>query len=133
RIPRFAMTRYIYRFTYCWLMVSLLSLPGHSAFAQANVQGQWSTLPYLMPINPIHVALLRTGKVLIVSGSGNVAGNTNFRAGLWDPAAGTITTQAVGWDMFCNGMVVLPDGRPFINGGTQQYDPFHGSAKSSVY
>jgi hypothetical protein len=34
--------------------------------AQANVQGRWSTLPYLMPINPVHVALLSNGKVLVV-------------------------------------------------------------------
>lgn len=33
--------------------------------------GQWSTLSYTMPINPIHAALLRTGKILVVSGSGN--------------------------------------------------------------
>ena len=39
--------------------------------AQANVQGHWSTLPYLMPINPVHVALLSNGKVLVVAGSGN--------------------------------------------------------------
>ena len=38
--------------------------------AQTNVQGQWSTLPYLMPINPVHVALLSNGKVLVVAGSG---------------------------------------------------------------
>ena len=35
--------------------------------------------------------------------------------------------------MFCNGMVVLPDGRPFVVGGTLQYDPFHGEPKSSVF
>ena len=28
--------------------------------------------------------------------------------------------------MFCNGMVVLHDGRVFINGGNLQYDPFQG-------
>jgi hypothetical protein len=86
-----------------------------------------------MPINPVHIALLRTGKVLVVSGSGNVAANTNFQAALWDPQTGTITTQPVGWDMFCNGMVVLPDGRPFVIGGTLQYDPFHGELRTSVY
>ena len=101
--------------------------------AQANVQGQWSTLPYLMPINPVHVALMHNGRVLVVSGSGNDPSNTNLRAAVWDPQAGTITTQTVAWDMFCNGMVVLPDGRPFINGGTLQYDPFHGQPKSSIF
>ena len=96
-------------------------------------QGQWQTLPYTMPINPVHAALLYNGKVLIASGSGNVAGNLNFLAALWDPQAGTITTQPVGWDMFCNGMVVLPDGRPFVMGGTLQYDPFHGELRTSTY
>jgi galactose oxidase-like protein/PKD domain-containing protein len=101
--------------------------------AQANVQGQWQTLPNLMPINPVHAALLHNGTVLVVSGSGNLPSNTNFQAGVFDPQTGAVTTQPVGWDMFCNGMVVLPDGRAFINGGTLQYDPFHGELRSSVY
>ena len=41
------------------------------AMAQANLQGQWSTLSNTMPINPVHVALLNNGKVLVVAGSGN--------------------------------------------------------------
>ncbi len=86
-----------------------------------------------MPINPVHVALMYNGKVLVVSGSGNDPSNANLRAAVWDPIAGTITVQTVAWDMFCNGMVVLPDGRPLINGGTLQYDPFFGSKKSSVF
>ena len=113
------------------LLLLLSSLP--LAFAQANVQGQWSTLPYLMPINPVHTSLLNNGKVLIVSGSGNVAGNTDYEAGLWDPQAGSIATQPVTWDMFCNGMVVLPDGLVLVDGGTLQYDPFHGQPLTSLY
>ena len=74
-------------------------------------------------------ALMYNGKVLMVSGSGNDPSNTNLRAAVWDPIAGTITVQTVAWDMFCNGMVVLPDGRPFINGGTMQYDPFLGQTR----
>jgi len=116
------------------LVLLLVLLPfGPSALGQVSTQGQWQTLPYTMPINPVHVALLYNGKVVIVSGSGNVAGNTNFQAALWDPQAGTITTQPVTWDMFCNGMVVLPDGRPFVMGGTLQYDPFHGELSTSTY
>ena len=114
------------------LLVLLLTLVASSA-GQANIQGQWSTLSTPMPINPVHVALLYNGKVLIVSGSGNVAGNTNYQAAVWDPQTNTINTQPVTWDMFCNGMVVLPDGRPFINGGTLQYDPFHGQPRSAVF
>src|SRR5439155_1205806 len=116
------------------LLIALVvcALAGASS-GQANVQGQWSTLTTPMPINPVHVALLYSGKVLIVSGSGNVAGNTNYQAAIWDPQTNTITTQPVTWDMFCNGMVILPDGRPFINGGTLQYGPFHGELKSAVF
>ena len=104
-----------------------------SALGQASVQGQWQTLPNLMPINPVHATLLHNGKVLIVSGSGNLPTNSNWRAAIFDPATGTITTQPVAWDMFCNGMVVLSDGRAFVNSGTLQYDPFHGHLKNAIY
>jgi uncharacterized membrane protein len=103
------------------------------AMGQAQVQGQWTTLPYTMPINPIHASLMHTGKVLLVAGSGNYPPDTNYEAAVWDLQAGTITTQPVGYDMFCNGMVVLPAGRPFIIGGTHQYDPFEGLANASYY
>jgi hypothetical protein len=112
-------------------ILSLAYVPG--AGAQASVQGQWQTLPNLMPINPVHAALLQNGKVLVVSGSGNLPSNTNLQAAVFDPQTGTVTTQTVGWDMFCSGMVVLPDGRAFVNGGTLQYDPFHGELRSAVY
>src|SRR5262249_34913899 len=103
------------------------------AMGQAQVQGQWTTLPYTMPINPVHASLMHNGQVLVVSGSGNYPPNTNYQAAVWDPQAGTITTQPLGWDMFCNGMVELPDGRPFIFGGTLQYDPFKGLPNASYY
>src|SRR5436309_8900341 len=71
---------------FAFALVALFLLTTTSV-AQPNVQGQWTTLPYAMPINPVHVALLHTGKVLVVSGSGNVAGNTNYQAAIWDPQA----------------------------------------------
>jgi len=115
-------------------IVGILSLAcAPHASAQANLQGQWQTLPNLMPINPVHVALLHNGRVLVVSGSGNLPTVTNYQAAIFDPATGTVTTQPVGWDMFCNGMVVLSDGRAFVNGGTLQYDPFHGQPRSAAY
>ncbi|PYX92249.1 MAG: galactose oxidase, partial [Acidobacteria bacterium] len=86
-----------------------------------------------MPINPVHMAPMNNGKVLVVSGSGNVPTNTGYAAALWDPQAGTIITQPLAWDMFCNGMTILPDGRPFVVGGTLQYDPFYGENKTSAY
>lgn len=117
------------------VLVVLLSfvLTASRTFAQANVAGQWQTLPATMPINPVHVAMMRTGKVLVVSGSGNVPSNTNYQAGIFDADTGTVTTQPVAWDMFCNGMVILPDGRPFVVSGTLAYDPFRGYQKTAAY
>jgi hypothetical protein len=102
--------------------------------AQSGTLGQWTTLPYTMPINPIHLALMNNGKVLVVSGSGNVAAETNFRAAVWDPVSGSIAiTDHMPWDMFCNAMVTLADGRVFINGGNLRYDPFYGEPRNAVF
>ncbi|MGH6936281.1 MAG: discoidin domain-containing protein, partial [Methylocella sp.] len=117
-------------------------------------QGQWSAeldpnspgLPLLAQLNPTHAALLPNGKVLIVAGSGNCPpsqqgcptgppyGPSNGSgATLYDPVARTFTPFSVSWDMFCNSIVLLPDGRALINGGTTQYDPFHGAPKTSIF
>ena len=116
-----------------FLAASIIALGTRGLLAQPSVQGRWQVAQTTMPINPVHVALLNNGKVLIVSGSGNVANETLFQAAVWDPQSGNVVTQPLGWDMFCNGMVVLPDGRAFVNGGTLQYDPFHGETRSAVY
>ena len=132
--------------SYAFALLLLLTLRVQISMAQANVQGQWSTLPYLMPINPVHAALLRNGKVLIVAGSGNCPPSqsgcpsgppygpaNNSGALLWDPVAGSITQFSLSWDMFCNGMVLLQDGRALIDSGTIQYDPFHGQPKVALF
>src|SRR5438093_11227890 len=124
----------------------LVCMLAPAAMAQANFQGRWSTMTPPMPINPVHVALLHTGKVLVVAGSGNCApGGTGCPSGapygpsnnsgalLYDPATTTFTQFTLSWDMFCNGMVVLPDGRAFINGGTLHYDSFYGEKRSAVF
>src|ERR1700722_6399832 len=102
--------------------------------SQANVTGQWQTLPYTMPINPIHVHLLNTGNVLVITGTGNDPNDRLLQAALWNPTTGTITVQNIEYDMFCNGMVGLPDGRVMIAGGTLAYNPaFLGYNRISVY
>jgi hypothetical protein len=101
--------------------------------AQTAVTGLWQTLPNLMPINPVHAAMMHNGTVLVVSGSGNVPNNSNLQAGIFDPVTGAVTTQPIAWDMFCDGMVILSDGRAFINSGTLQYDPFHGDVRSAAF
>src|SRR5438067_11454383 len=89
---------------FAFALVALFLLTTTSV-AQPNVQGHWTTLPYAMPTNPVHVALLHTGKVSAVSASANVAGNTNYQAAIWDPQANTIRPPPVAWDMYSNGMV----------------------------
>src|SRR5688500_4049600 len=70
----------------------VLGLPA-LADAQVGTVGEWRTLSQTAPINPIHVALLRTGRVLIVAGSENDPTVTTNRAALWDPGTGAVTVQ----------------------------------------
>ena len=118
-----------------------------TALGQPSVQGQWSTLSNTLPINPVHVALLGNGKVLVVAGSGNCPpsqsgcpsgppyGPSNGSGALLvDPVSGQIISQfSLSWDTFCNGMVLLPDGRALIDGGTIQYDPFYGQPQVAIF
>src|SRR5215469_14376585 len=138
-------SRFICSFIFLLLLNALLP----RMLGQANVQGQWSTLPlsvYSMPINPVHVALLSNGKLLVVAGSGNCppsqedcpsgppyGPSNNSGALLFDPSSGAITQFSVSRDMFCNGMVLLDDGRALIDGGTIQYDPFYGEPQVAVF
>src|SRR5216684_963955 len=129
------------------LVFSLLfSLFASVMMGQVNVQGRWSTLQTLMPINPIHVALLGNGKILVVAGSGNCppsqsgcpsgqpyGPSNNSGALLWDPTTGAITQFSVSWDMFCNAMALLKDGRVLVDGGTIQYDPFYGQPQVAIF
>src|SRR3954463_65096 len=115
------------------LALALVGPLARSPRAQSPAVGLWTTLPDQMPINPVHLALMNNGNVLVVAGSGNVAAETNYRAAVWDPVQGTIAVQQLAHDMFCNGMSILPDGRVFVNGGNLQYDPFHGQPRNSAF
>ena len=133
-----------------WALVSsslVVAFCSIGAMAQVSVQGQWTTLPPAVPINPIHAVLLNGGKILVVAGSGNCPpsqsgcpsgppyGPANGSGALLlDPVTGqTLQQFTVSWDMFCNAMVLLQDGRVLIDGGTIQYDPFHGAANASIF
>lgn len=103
------------------------------AGAQVHLTGEWRLLPQRLPINPIHVALLRTGRVLVVSGSENDPTVTTYRAAVWDPGSGSMAVQDIPWDLFCNGMSFLPDGRVLTTGGNLQYNPFRGIRTTTVF
>jgi Domain of unknown function (DUF1929)/PKD domain/Bacterial Ig domain len=116
------------------ILLCALVVAWQKAAAQSQVTGQWVTLPYLMPINPIRADLLRNGKVLIVAGSENEPDNeANSKAAVWDLAAQTITVQPMLWDVFCNGGTFFADGRCMVVGGTVQYDPFYGDPRVTVF
>jgi hypothetical protein len=87
--------------------------------------GQWDVMKTDSPVNSIHAALLHTGKVLLIAGSGNNAenfDNKSFRSVLWDPKDGSFTEVPTPWDAFCSGHAFLPDGRLLVAGGTKKYE-----------
>jgi hypothetical protein len=87
--------------------------------------GRWDIAKYDSPVNSVHAALLRTGKVLLIAGSGNNEESfaaKSFRTVIWDPATGEFKDVATPWDAFCAGHVFLPDGRLLVAGGTAGYE-----------
>ncbi|GAA3336853.1 kelch motif-containing protein [Amorphoplanes nipponensis] len=89
--------------------------------------GHWARLPVPagFRVNAIHAALLSTGKVLIVAGSGNNRDNFEagtFRSVLYDPARDTFSEVPTPTDVFCAGHTFLPNGNLLIAGGTKSYE-----------
>jgi hypothetical protein len=99
--------------------------------------GHWSILPVASKyrINAVHAALLYTGKVLIVAGSGNNQGNFNagrFESVVWNPANNTFKKIHTPNDMFCGGQEFLPDGKLLIAGGTARYEVLASKVKHAA-
>jgi hypothetical protein len=107
------------------------------------IHGRWELLPFNSEVLAIHAALLRTGRVLFFSGSGNNTTRVadphfgDVAAGLytsvvWDPQAAdgqnfthppTIQRgDGRPFDFFCGGDTFLADGRVLSAGGTQNYN-----------
>ncbi|MGW0824169.1 galactose oxidase-like domain-containing protein [Streptomyces sp. NPDC002845] len=79
--------------------------------------------------NTIHAALLHTGKVLMVAGSGNNQDNFDakkFDTRIWDPVKGTIKKVPTPKDLFCTGHTQLSNGNLLIAGGTKRYEKLKG-------
>ncbi len=91
----------------------------------AACEGVWTTNSTPSPVRAIHGALMHTGKVLLIAGSGNdenqFAAGT-FTTAIYDPATGTLRSDIqTPYDMFCSGHAFLPDGRLLVAGGTLAY------------
>ncbi|GAA2367187.1 kelch motif-containing protein [Streptomyces cuspidosporus] len=98
--------------------------------------GHWDVVnvPEEYRINTIHAALLHTGKVLLVAGSGNNARNfaaKSFRSVLWDPEKNTYRNIPTPEDLFCAGHTQLPDGKLLVAGGTQRYEKLKGDVEKA--
>ncbi|MFJ4788900.1 galactose oxidase-like domain-containing protein [Streptomyces sp. NPDC088794] len=93
--------------------------------------GHWQIVdfPEKYRLNTIHAALLRTGKVLLVAGSGNNQDNFDakkFDTRIWDPVKGTIKKVPTPADLFCTGHTQLANGNLLIAGGTKRYEKLKG-------
>ncbi|GAA3218225.1 kelch motif-containing protein [Pseudonocardia petroleophila] len=96
--------------------------------------GHWDVveLPEDQQINAIHAALLPTGRLLIIAGSGNDRAQFDagtFRSLIYDPVTGQTRTVLTPADMFCAGHAFLSDGRLLVAGGTQRYEVLEGDVR----
>ncbi|MDT6983823.1 galactose oxidase-like domain-containing protein [Streptomyces lusitanus] len=98
--------------------------------------GKWEIIefPEKYRQNTIHAALLRTGKVLLVAGSGNNQDNFDakkYDTRIWDPVKGTIKKVPTPTDLFCTGHTQLANGNLLIAGGTKRYEKLKGDVKKA--
>ncbi|MCL6738563.1 kelch motif-containing protein [Streptomyces neyagawaensis] len=106
-----------------------IAQPGYKA-----LYGSWSQvdIPREFRTNAIHAALLHTGKVLIVAGSGNEQkkfDKGSFDTVLWDPVRNTFKRIPTPVDFFCAGHAQLPSGRLLVAGGTARYELLAGEVE----
>ncbi|MBA3277908.1 MAG: DUF1929 domain-containing protein, partial [Geodermatophilaceae bacterium] len=99
--------------------------------------GKWDVinLPTDTQVNAIHAALLPSGKLLVIAGSGNNQQNFDagsFRTLLYDPVNGQTRLILTPADMFCAGHAFLPDGKLLVAGGTKRYEVLESDVKRAA-
>ncbi|MFB7055754.1 galactose oxidase-like domain-containing protein [Streptomyces vinaceus] len=126
------------------VVLAALNAPAALSFAQERYHsykigqssykiqyGSWGQvrLPEEYRINAMHAALLHTGKVLLIAGSGNNQKKFDkgtFDTVLWDPKDDSFKKIPTPEDFFCSGHSQLPDGRLLVAGGTARYEVLDG-------
>ncbi|HEX8182687.1 MAG TPA: galactose oxidase early set domain-containing protein [Candidatus Saccharimonadales bacterium] len=106
--------------------------------AYIKEKGRWDIidLPEEFRINTIHAALLPTGKVLLVAGSGNNEENFNkfhedgkiavLRTVVFNPEDNSVKNVVTPEDFFCGGHSMLQSGNLLVAGGTSGYEKLEG-------
>lgn len=105
-----------------------------NALSYKQQYGFWEVLniPEEFKLNAIHGAVLPTGKVLLVAGTGNNRDNFNkysnegniqvLKTVLFDPETNELKTIDTPSDLFCSGHTMLQGGNLLIAGGTSGYE-----------
>ncbi|GAA3299864.1 DUF1929 domain-containing protein [Dactylosporangium vinaceum] len=119
----------LYSATVDWLHDRKINSPEYKA---ANGFWQVVELPKGQRVNAIHAALLPSGRILLIAGSGNdreqfTAGT--FKTLVFDPASGHTTLVPTPTDLFCAGHAFLPDGKLLVAGGTLRYEVLEQDVK----
>ena len=94
-----------------------------SRLTSAQSSGSWSMGPNTSTV-AIHSALLPSGKIFYLAGSGYHRDRPNgpFLAKILDPSTGSEKDLSLSEDLFCIGLAGLPDGNVLLGGGTLKYD-----------
>ena len=106
-----------------------------------QTHGKWDVidLPEEFRLNTIHAALLPTGKVLLVAGTGNNEENFNkyhnendikvLKTIIFNPANNNVKNVMTPVDFFCGGHAMLHSGNLLVAGGTSGYEVLEDMVK----
>lgn len=115
-----------------------------NSYDYKTTYGRWETisLPEEFKLNTIHGAVLPTGNVLLIAGSGNNAENFNaysnqgvikvLKTVVYNPEKNTVKMVETPTDVFCAGHAFLQSGNLLVAGGTVGYEVLEGDVKRAT-
>lgn len=109
------------------------------AYLQKNGHWDMLDLPSEFKLNTVHAAMLPTGKILLVAGSGNNFKNFQtfdskgtisvLKTVIYDPSTKVVTSVDTPNDLFCSGHALLQNGNLLVAGGTSGYEVLEKDVK----